>query len=71
MPRLFLCLRSFDKFDDCIAQFDQASMKEMFSPRHDQQLRTRFEVVDPGHGFIDVDEFVKIALNDEPRTGRL
>ncbi len=46
-------------------------MKEMFATRYDQQFRPGFESVHPLNRFLDVNEFVFVALHHKPWALRL
>ena len=56
---------------DCTAQFDKAAVKKVFGADHHDQLRPRVQPIDPLDRFVNVDEFVFIALHYQPGALRL
>lgn len=60
-----------DKVGYSLAQFHEFAVKKMRSAWKNQQLGTGLQAVDPGDGFLDINEFISVALDDEPWTLRL
>ena len=57
-------MNDFDRF----TKHYQLAVKEMYRAFENLQLRPRIESIHPGDGFIDIDEFILIALQNQPRT---
>ena len=55
----------------CVSKFGQTPVKKVFALWHDKKLRPGLQTIEPLHSFVDIDEFILIALHNEPRTVRL
>ena len=63
IARLFLFC---NERHDGVPEFRQAAMKEMFTARYDQKFRPGFESIHPLNRFLNINEFVFVALHDKP-----
>ena len=49
----------------------ELAVKEMFCLGKNFEFRTRLKLIDPGNSFVNINQFVLVTLQNEPRTIRL
>jgi hypothetical protein len=55
---------SIDKRFHGVTQQYQFAVKKMFGAWQNLQLRSRLEFVYPGDGFLDIDQFILVTLQN-------